>query len=675
VRFRWPIQVRLRWCPSCNVPLIQDYCSRCGSKGFEVKVNPPGDVRPVFSGDVEIIKESIKNEFGDYSLMNLLGIDRGLVLVNKVPHYDDMKEVIVGGVVVGRYFFDPLRLKWRWRLSRYSAEVAVNIGLVKSVVVDRVKPLEVIRDSNDLEDTQYVIIDRNGDVLGIGVVRSGKVRVQTIFSKNINTEVISKPNSLQDFIRSNDLILRILTSRGIKHAYVMNSKVRLPTTISYSGGKDSLVALDLALRAGLEPKVVFNDTGLELPETLDNVVMVSNYYGLELHEARPDKTFWDYLDIFGPPAKDFRWCCKLIKLIPLAKLYKGMFPQGALNIIGQRGFESIDRALSGRVWRNRWISHILNITLIQEWPQIAVWAYIISNKLKYNPLYERGFDRLGCYLCPAANIAEYYMVGKYYPSLWSLWEELLTRWARRLNLPESWVRYSLWRWLNPLASGRRRVEIKCLGKGFRSDWVSEYERRLGISILSKELKVNHSKLVFNVVIPHESLINQLGLLGRLSVVKNGDLLELHSDDYVIKLSRNTLEVSIRNVLKVNALDLMSKVVKVIIRWLKCVGCGACSLWCPSKAIELVNGKPTINNTKCLSCGVCLEVCPVSEVLVSKVLIPIITGGLSRNTEGITSRRTPKIITLSKSSRSYLIGRKDSIGYDTDLSIPDNFFSC
>jgi Pyruvate/2-oxoacid:ferredoxin oxidoreductase delta subunit len=267
------------------------------------------------------------------------------------------------------------------------------------------------------------------------------------------------------------------------------------------------------------------------------------------------------------------------------------------------------------------------------------------------------------------------MVRKYYPSLWSLWEELLTRWARRLNLPESWVRYSLWRWLNPLASGRRRVEIKCLGKGFRSDWVSEYERRLGISILSKELKVNHSKLVFNIVIPHESLINQLGLLGKLSVVKNGDLLELHSDDYVIKLSRNTLEVSIRNVLKVNALDLMSKVVKVIIRWLKCVRCGACSLWCPSKTIELVNGKPTINNTRCLSCGVCLEVCPVSEVLVSKVLIPIITGGLSHNTESITSRRTPKIITLSKSSRSYLIGRKDSTGYDTDLSIPDNFFSC
>jgi len=674
VRFRWPIQVRLRWCPNCNVPLIQDYCSRCGSRGFEVKVSPPGDVRPVFSGDLEIIKESLENEFRDYSLINLLGIDRGLVLVNKVPHYDDMKEVIVGGVVVGRYFFDPLKLRWRWRLSKYSAEVAVGIGLVKSVVVDRIKPLEVVRDSNDLEDTQYVIVDRDGNVLGIGVVRSGKVRVQTIFSKNIKTEFISKPNSLQDFIRSNDLMLRILISRGIKHAYVMNSKVRLPVTISYSGGKDSLVALDLTLRAGLEPKVVFNDTGLELPETLDNVVMVSNHYGLELHEARPDKTFWEYLDTFGPPAKDFRWCCKLIKLIPLAKLYKGVFPQGALNVIGQRGFESIDRALSGRVWRNRWISHILNITLIQEWPQIAVWAYIISNKLKYNSLYERGFDRLGCYLCPAANIAEYYMVRKNYPSIWSLWEERLTRWAERFNLPESWVRYSLWRWLNPLASGRRRVEVRCLGKEFRGDWVLEYERRLGFSILSKELKVNHVKLVFSIVIPHDSLINQVSLLGELSVVKDGDVLELHSDDYVIKLSRNVLEVSTRNILKTNALDLVSRVVKVITRWLRCVGCGACSLWCPNKAIGLVDDKPLINNDKCLKCGICLEVCPVSEVLVSKVLIPIITGSLSRTTEVITSRKTPKIITLSRLSRLNLRDRKDSITYDVDLSIPDNFFN-
>ncbi|MEM2205851.1 MAG: phosphoadenosine phosphosulfate reductase family protein [Sulfolobales archaeon] len=669
MRFRWPIRVRLKWCPNCNVPLIQDVCDVCRSKGFDVRLNPPADIRPAFQGDIEVIKEALTNEFGDTSLINEL-ITNKLILLNKVPHYDDMKEVLIGGVIVGRYFFDPIKLRWRWRLSRYSAEVAVRKGLVKHIIVDKVKPLDVIASTKDEDDTQYVVVNKDLEPLGIAVTRRGSIRVQTLFSKVATSDVITKNSSLNDFIKANDLMLRTLISRGIKRIYVLSSKVGLPVTISYSGGKDSLVALDLALRAGLQPEIIFNDTGLELPETIDNVAFITRHYGLNLREARPDRSFWELLEVFGPPAKDFRWCCKLVKLIPLAKLYKSLYPHGALNIVGQRGMESINRALSGNVWRNKWISHILNITPIQEWPQIAVWAYILTNKLPYNPLYECGFDRLGCYLCPAANIAEQYTLMRIHPDLWTAWEEHLLKWSSSLKLPNAWVKYSLWRWLNPSASGRRRVEVKCLGRDYRSDWISEYEARVGIKVISRELTATKCRVIFNTLIPYEGLIKQAGILGKVAVSSDDHSIEIRSPDYTIKLLGNTLEVVINNVLKTNALDLTLNIVKLVVRWVKCVNCGACTLWCPNKAIELIGRKPVVHEGKCLSCGICLEVCPISDVLVDKVVTPLLTGNLSLT----RMRRQSRTITLSRSLRLNHIQKSSTLELNTDVEIPNHFFS-
>lgn len=92
---------------------------------------------------------------------------------------------------------------------------------------------------------------------------------------------------------------------------------------------------------------------------------------------------------------------------------------------------------------------------VQDWDQISVWSYIYINKLPVNPLYFEGFERLGCYLCPAANVAEYYEVRKKYPELWCRWEDFLKGWSAERGLPECYVSRHLWRWHNPEAQGGR----------------------------------------------------------------------------------------------------------------------------------------------------------------------------------------------------------------------------
>lgn len=45
----------------------------------------------------------------------------------------------------------------------------------------------------------------------------------------------------------------------------------------------------------------------------------------------------------------------------------------------------------------------------------------------------------------------------------------------------------------------------------------------------------------------------------------------------------------------------------------CIGCGNCARHCPSEAIQMVDGKPAVNESRCLGCGACEYYCPARPV--------------------------------------------------------------
>ena len=63
-----------------------------------------------------------------------------------------------------------------------------------------------------------------------------------------------------------------------------------------------------------------------------------------------------------------------------------------------------------------------------------------------NELYFRGFDRVGCYMCPSATLADLRRVEEWHPSLWSGWIKALEEWRVKNSLNENWIKYGLWRW-------------------------------------------------------------------------------------------------------------------------------------------------------------------------------------------------------------------------------------
>ncbi len=164
----------------------------------------------------------------------------------------------------------------------------------------------------------------------------------------------------------------------------------------FSGGKDSLVVLDLA-RASVkqrELKAFFLNTGIEFPETVEFVRSFCREREIPLEEANAGPAFREQVGKFGPPAKDFRWCCKVCKLASAGDLDTGKGASSIkragevayLTIDGKRKHESFSRARIAASETNPFVPAQLNIFPIRDWKAIEVWLYIHWRQLSYNPL-------------------------------------------------------------------------------------------------------------------------------------------------------------------------------------------------------------------------------------------------------------------------------------------------
>src|SRR5690606_19834891 len=114
--------------------------------------------------------------------------------------------------------------------------------------------------------------------------------------------------------------------------------------MSFSGGKDSLASLILAQKLVPRIEVLFINTGLEFPETVQYVRELCSAQKLRLHEIRADSDFFEQVKSFGPPAKDYRWCCKSNKLGPMTAYLARQYPRGCVTIEGRRIYESFNRS-------------------------------------------------------------------------------------------------------------------------------------------------------------------------------------------------------------------------------------------------------------------------------------------------------------------------------------------
>jgi len=186
--------------------------------------------------------------------------------------------------------------------------------------------------------------------------------------------------------------------------------------VQFSGGKDSVVVLDKALKEAALDRVVvpvFFDTGWEHELTYQYLEQIATYFDISI--------LW----IHGPTLKDLilkykkfpfygaKFCTRELKVRQMKRLLQRL--KGEINdvivTLGVRKQESRlnilppkeEVYLSGKpvpLYDNNKFSFTVRIRRpIVDWTDKQVWRYINDRKLPINPLYERGHQRIGCYPC------------------------------------------------------------------------------------------------------------------------------------------------------------------------------------------------------------------------------------------------------------------------------------
>lgn len=587
----------ISWCLDCGVPLLQKVCGICGSVGIDVKLTGLADPRPVFEGDLKHIDEGLKNSF-DVGIRDV-GLDGVPIIVNRIPYMDEAFEVIVGGAIIAHVFFDLRTLKWRLKPFRWFCRILLDKGLLPSIKLNyNPKSKGVIEYSSNfsgLDHGYLALIDRDGYVIGLAEVDNGHIYILKTWSKEECEEPVIRRRSLDDILKANIREVEMARSRACRFAAKMSERFHSSyLTLAYSGGKDSLATLSIVLDAGLDPILIFNDTGLELPETIDNVRRVVDRFSLDLLEASAEDSFWSYLDMYGPPARDYRWCCKLCKLAPMSRLYRRIGE--ALSFIGQRRFESRRRSRSGSVGRNRLLPNVIYCAPINDWTMLHVWLYLRKVKLDSyaNPLYHEGFDRIGCYLCPYCNVAEFREVERLHKELWYRWLSYIDAWASKYSYEKMYVERHLWRWVNIPSKIAKAFDIQ---RPIRID-IEDRVRYSRIKLCNGKA----AKLSIPGWFDLNLMIASCYIYGvDLRLIDHLAIASYDNSHVYVNMDRGEATIISRD----NGWGIL---LKILVRSIFCARCGLCTDICPYKALSFSNGF-LFERTACSRCGLCIQICP------------------------------------------------------------------
>ncbi|MBU5489112.1 phosphoadenosine phosphosulfate reductase family protein [Butyricicoccus sp. MSJd-7] len=205
-----------------------------------------------------------------------------------------------------------------------------------------------------------------------------------------------------------------------------------PLLLTYSGGKDSDLTVNLAVKAGIPFEIVHSLTTVDMPETVYHTRQVFaklEEKGFSCKIIKPTYknapvTMWTLIPQKSmPPTRFARYCCSVLK----ETAGKGRFiatgvrraesakraSRESFEIIGSRKQYSVllsdnevfmqDNTEKRTMFETCRPKAKRTVNPIIDWTDDDVWDYIAAENINVNPKYRDGYKRVGCVGCPLSS--------------------------------------------------------------------------------------------------------------------------------------------------------------------------------------------------------------------------------------------------------------------------------
>ena len=364
--------------------------------------------------------------------------------------------------------------------------------------------------------------------------------------------------------------------------------------VAFSGGKDSIVTLDIVQRALPHNsfKVLFGDTGMEFPDTYDTVGIIEkecHHQGIEFIRAKSDLNPHCTWKQFGSPSKVTRWCCSVHKTSPQILALRnnlGKIDFTGMAFVGVRASESASRSEYDYISLGEKHKGQYSCNPILEWNAAELYLYVYSENLHLNEAYKKGNNRAGCLVCPNVSEKNSYFRRTCYPKEVDEYMNIIA---------------DLYKESSP-AEEKMKEFLENTG------WKARMNGRdVSIDIGCTEL-MSGDKYILKVRKPKNDWREWIKTIGVLLNESSPYRIDFRRNEYsfeVIELA-DGYEVVLDKYLAKTAPLFVKLLKNVFHKAACCIGCHECEADCQKGCITMINGKVKISEN-CVRCSQCHKV--------------------------------------------------------------------